>query len=171
LQSANKFGDLPEPDPFSPEQFLAWRGFLRVHEAVTRELDRRMRAEHDLPLPEYGILITLVTAPDMRLRMSELGARRLVTPSKISRAIDKLEDGGLVKRTADPGDRRSFFATLTRAGVKRLRAAQVTHHTVVRELLLGRLSEQQVEQLNEIWETALPGVVAAEVWSPAADRV
>jgi DNA-binding MarR family transcriptional regulator len=167
LQSANK---LPEPDPFTREEFLAWRAFLRVHAHVTGELDRRMLEEHGVSLAQYGILITLVSVPGMALRMGELGARRLVSPSKISRVIDELERHGLVKRTRDPEDRRGFLATLTARGLRKLREAQITHHAVVRERFLDRLDADQVEQLAEIWDTAVPGVVDAEVWPPARLR-
>jgi DNA-binding MarR family transcriptional regulator len=167
LQSANK---LPEPDPFTREEFLAWRAFLRVHAHVTGELDRRMLEEHGVSLAQYGILITLVSAPGMALRMGELGARRLVSPSKISRVIDELERHGLVKRTRDPEDGRSFLATLTGRGVRKLREAQVTHHAVVRERFLEGLSKQQVDELARIWNSAVPGVVGADVWPPAELR-
>ena len=163
MQSAN---NLPEPDPFTREQFRAWRGFLRVHAHVTGELDRRMIDAHGLSLAQYGILVTLVSAPEMRLRMGELGARRLVSPSKISRVVDELERARLVKRARDPEDGRGFLATLTRQGLKKLRAAQVTHHAVVRERLLEPLSRRQLEELIRIWDTAVPGVVDAEVWPP-----
>lgn len=167
MQAANK---LTEPDAFTREEFLAWRGFLRVHAHVTGELDRRMTEAHGVSLADYGVLITLVSAPGMQLRMGELGARRLVSPSKISRVIDELERGGLVKRTRDPEDGRSFLATLTRRGLRRLREAQVTHHAVVRERFLEGLSERQVNELARIWDTAVPGVVGAEVWPPAEVR-
>lgn len=167
MQSANK---LPEPDPFTREEFLAWRAFLRVHAHVTGELDRRLVEEHGVSLGHYGILITLVSAPGMALRMGELGARRLVSPSKISRVVDELERHRLVKRTRDPEDGRSFLATLTASGLRKLREAQVTHHAVVRERLLEPLGANQVEQLAEIWDTAVPGVVGAEVWPPAELR-
>jgi DNA-binding MarR family transcriptional regulator len=174
LRIANKFSDLPEPDPFSVAEFRAWRGFLRAHAHVTGELDRRLRAEHDLPLEQFGILITLVGVPQMRLRMGELGARRLVSPSKISRAVDELEERGLIKRSTDPDDRRSYFAALTRAGMKKLRAAQVTHHAAIRELFIGPLSARQVAQLGEVLEAAVPGVVSSDVWpvrsSPSRSR-
>jgi DNA-binding MarR family transcriptional regulator len=170
LRSANKSSGPPEPDPFSDEEFHAWRAFLRVHAYVTDELDRRMGEEHALRLTRYGTLITLVSAPEMRLPMGELGARRLVSPSKISRVVDDLERKGLVKRTPAPADRRSFFATITRKGLQKLREAQVTHHAVVRERFLGPLSEHQVRQLTQIWDTALPGVVDAEVWPPPQRR-
>ena len=167
MQSANK---LSEPDPFTREEFLAWRGFLRVHAHVTGELDRRMTEANGLSLDQYGVLITLVSAPGMALRMGELGARRLVSPSKISRAVDGLERARLVKRTRDPDDGRSFLATMTRSGLRKLREAQVTHHSVVRERFLEGLSRRQVDELARIWDPAVPGVVGAEVWPPAELR-
>ena len=167
MQSANK---LPEPDPFTSAQFLAWRGFLRVHAHVTGELDRRMTEAHGISLADYGVLITLVSAPGMQLRMGELGARRLVSPSKISRVIDELERHRLVKRTRDAEDGRSFLATLTARGLRKLREAQVIHHAVVRERFLDGLSSDQVERLAEIWDSAVPGVVHADVWPPAEVR-
>jgi DNA-binding MarR family transcriptional regulator len=171
LHSANKFSrEFAEPDPFSREEFLAWRGFLRVHAHVTGELDRRLTREHGVTLAEYGVLITLVSAPDAQLRMGELGARRLVSPSKISRVVDELERHRLVKRSRDPEDGRSFLATLTARGLRKLREAQVTHHAVVRERFLSGLRGRQVKELARIWDAAVPGVVESEVWPPAELR-
>src|SRR6185312_6462036 len=48
-----------EPDPFTPEEFAAWRGMLRVHSAVFRELDRQLLAEHGFGIDSYGVMITL----------------------------------------------------------------------------------------------------------------
>ena len=129
-----------------------------------------MTEAHGLSLDQYGVLITLVSAPDRQLRMGELGARRLVTPSKISRVVDELERGRLVKRARDPEDGRSFLATLTGRGLRKLREAQVTHHAVVRERFLDGLSERQVKELARIWDSAVPGVVGAEVWPPGELR-
>ncbi len=167
MQSANK---LAEPDPFTREEFLAWRAFLRVHAHVTGELDRRMTEAHGISLADYGVLITLVSAPGMQLRMGELGARRLVSPSKISRVVDELERHRLVTRTRDPEDGRSYLATLTPRGLRKLREAQVTHHAVVRERFLGGLSGRQVDELARIWDNAVPGVVGADVWPPVEIR-
>src|SRR5215471_9857233 len=44
----------PEPDPFTPEEFAAWRGMLRVHSAVFRELDRHLLAKHGFGIDSYG---------------------------------------------------------------------------------------------------------------------
>lgn len=157
---------LPEPDPFTPAEFAAWRGLLRLRETVTRAVDARLRAEHRLSIDDYGILIALVGEPELRLRMSELGERRLLTPSGITRAVARLEERGLLRRDQDPGDGRSFFATLTTEGIEALRRAQRSHHAIVRELYLGRLDGDELTQLGELFEKAVPGSVSSPEWPP-----
>ena len=131
-----------------------------------REVDRRLRAESAVSLADYGVLITLVTAPDLRLRMSTLGAQRMLTPSGITRVIIRLEKRGLVRREPDPTDGRAAFAALTKPGLEALRRAQVVHHATVRELYVGRLTPNELERLARLFEKALPGVVSAPAWPP-----
>jgi DNA-binding MarR family transcriptional regulator len=159
--------DLPEPDAFGREEFLAWRAFIRLRESVTREIDERLARAGLVSLADYGVLITLVTEPGLRLRMSELGSRRMLTPSGITRVVERLEDRGLVRREPDPADGRAFFAALTKKGLKALRSAQIVHHAAVRELFVGRLDRRELVQLAGLFEKALPGVVTAPVWPPA----
>ena len=87
----------PEPDPFSANEFVVWRGLLRVYSRVTRELDRRLLEAHGLGLDAYGVLITLLTAPSGTLTMGELAARHNLSPSGISRSVDRLAGAGLVR--------------------------------------------------------------------------
>lgn len=129
-----------------------------------REIDGRLRDDGLISLADYGVLITLVTAPDLRLRMSELGTQRLLTPSGITRVVARLEKQGLVCREPDPDDGRAAFAALTRPGLEALRRAQVVHHATVRELYLGRLTQHELNRLARLLEKALPGVVSASAW-------
>jgi DNA-binding MarR family transcriptional regulator len=160
--------DLPEPDPFTDEEFRAWRGLIRLRETATREIDRRLQQHGDLSLADYGVLITLVTAPRLRLRMSDLGAQRMLTPSGITRVVTRLEERGLVRREPDPADGRAALAALTRPGLEALRRAQVVHHATVREVFLERLRPRELDRLAQLYEKALPGVVSAPVWPPRA---
>lgn len=155
-----------EPDPFTEAEFAAWRGLIRLRESVMREIDQRLSEAGEIPLDDYGVLITLVGQPDQRLRMSALGARRLLTPSGITRAVMRLEERGLVRREPDPEDRRAAFAVLTKTGLAALRRAQRVHHATVRELYLGRLDEREQRQLARLFEKALPGVVSSPEWPP-----
>ena len=154
----------PEPTPFTPSEFGAWRGMLRVHATVLRELERALLADHGFGVDAYGVLITLVSAPDGTLTIGELGERRNLSPSGVSRSVDRLAKIELVERSANPADGRSLLVGLTPQGLTRLRAAQVTHHAVVRRLLLDRLSERDLTRLGELWEKAVPGAVSSPVW-------
>ena len=121
----------PEPDPFTPEEFAAWRGMLRVHSSVFRELDRQLLDEHGFGIDSYAVMVTLVTVPSRRLPIGELGLRRNLSPSGISRSVDRLTRLGLLERINNPEDGRSLLVGLTAPGLRRLREAQVTHHRIV----------------------------------------
>ena len=161
---APQLDGLPEPNPLTSGEFGAWRGMLRVHATVFRELDRRLLADHGFGVDAYGVLITLVGAPGRMLTIGELGAQRNLTPSGVSRSVDRLENVGLIERSPNPADGRSLLVQLTPDGLARLRAAQVTHHAVVRELLLARLDDADLSCLGELWEKAMPGSVSSPVW-------
>ena len=154
----------PEPNAFTPDQFGAWRGMLRIHSTVFRALDRALLADHGFGIDAYGVLITLVTAPGGTLPIGELGERRNLSPSGVSRSVDRLAKIDLVERRTNPDDGRSLLVGLTPQGLARLRAAQVTHHAVVRELLLDRLDERDLTRLGELWEKAMPGSVSSPAW-------
>jgi len=156
--------ELPEPHPFTPAEFGAWRGMLRVHAAVFRELDRRLLTDHGFGVDAYGVLVTLVGARGCALTIGDLGERRNLTPSGISRSVDRLTKIGLVERKSNPADGRSLLVGLTAQGLTRLRAAQVTHHDIVRRLMLDRLGEEDQRRLAQLWEKAMPGAVTSEVW-------
>ena len=129
-----------------------------------REVDHRLAEAGEMSLADYAILITLVTAPGLRLRMSELGTRSMLSASGITRVVMRLEQSGWILREPDPRDGRGAFAALTRVGLESLRRAQVVHHETVRELYLHRLSSRELERLAGLYEKALPGVVSAPVW-------
>jgi DNA-binding MarR family transcriptional regulator len=160
--------ELPEADAFTAEELRAWRGLIRLRETAMREIDRRLRKAGELTLGDYGVLITLVGAPDLRLRMTDLGARRMVSPSGITRVVIDLEHRGLVRREQDPTDGRGALAVLTRSGLEALRRAQVIHHRVVRDTYLARLTPRELDRLAQLFERAAPGVITSPVWPPAS---
>ena len=163
-KASDQLASAPEPNPFTPAEFAAWRGLLRVHSSVMRELDRRLLRAHELGIDAYGVLVTIVGQPGSRMTIGELGERRNLSPSGISRSVDKLVKEELVERTTNPADARSLLVGLTAHGVQRLREAQVTHHATVRELLLDHLDERDIETLGELWEKAIPGTVSSPAW-------
>jgi DNA-binding MarR family transcriptional regulator len=157
-------GEPPEPDPFTTEEFGAWRGMLRVHSAVLRELDHQLLAEHGFGIDSYDVLVTLVSPPAHTMTIGELGQRRNLSPSGISRSVDRLAKLGLLERSVNPEDGRSLLVRLTSNGIQRLREAQVTHHRIVREMLLSHLDQHDLASLGELWEKAMPGAVSSPTW-------
>jgi DNA-binding MarR family transcriptional regulator len=134
---------------------VAWHRLLQVSRLVLRELDRRLDDEHRIGVNEFDVLITLDNAPDRRLRMSDLADAVMLSSGGLTRLVGRLESGGLVERLRDESDARSFHATLTDAGARRLAEARVTHNEVIEGLVGSRLSKTQTASLA----TALGRVV------------
>ena len=141
----------------SPTELGAWRGFLRVHTALVRELDAELDAAHDLPLSSYDVLIYLRAAPDKRLRMAELADSVLLSRSGVTRLVDRLEREGLIERDACTEDGRGLFAVLTDKGDELLSRARPTHLAGVRERFLSHFSEDELKTLARFWERVHPG--------------
>ena len=95
-------------------------------------LAHELHAAHGLTLPDYEILVHLSEAPDRSLLMSELAGRCLVSQSRLTYRIDRLEREGIVARRPCAEDGRRIWATLTDAGNPRLTAAHPTHLPGVR---------------------------------------
>jgi DNA-binding MarR family transcriptional regulator len=108
------------------EQVRAWAAVLRVHAAVVPRLERELAAV-GMPLSWYDVLLELNAAPDGRLRMSELGARAVLSRERVSRVVDELERADLVRRERNPDDGRSLLAVITDEGRARFRAAAPTY--------------------------------------------
>jgi DNA-binding MarR family transcriptional regulator len=104
------------------ERVRAWAAVLRVHAAVVPRLERDLAAV-GMPLSWYDVLLELNAATDRRLRMTELGARVVLSRERVSRVVDELERAGLVRRERNPQDGRSLLAVITDEGRARFRAA------------------------------------------------
>ena len=109
---------VPELDD---EQLATWRAFLNAHARVTRAIGREL-AEAGLPdLAWYDLLWTLYRRPGRSLRVKELANEVVLSPTAMSRFVDRVEAAGYVRREADPADRRALQVTLTDEGVGLLR--------------------------------------------------
>jgi DNA-binding MarR family transcriptional regulator len=144
-------------DELTEEELAAWRGLLRVHSALVKELDAELLAGHDLPLMSYEVLINLQAAPGRRRRMAELADSVLLSRSGMTRLVDRLEREGLLERDTCVSDGRGTFAVLTDAGEDLLIRARVTHLDGVRERFLKHFAEDELQLLAAFWDRVLPG--------------
>jgi DNA-binding MarR family transcriptional regulator len=135
----------------------AWRSLLRAHAQLMSRLDAELEATQGIALTDYGVLVNLAEADGGRMRMSDLAERLLLSPSGLTRRLDRLVAAGLVERVRCPTDRRGAFAVLTPAGRKRLQRAAPDHVEQVRRHFIGRLSRKQLAALADALDKVAPG--------------
>jgi DNA-binding MarR family transcriptional regulator len=139
----------------------AWGGALQFTTAAPRThprvLDEALVAAHRISVKEFEVPITLFNAPDGRLRMTARAERALLTPSGLIHVVTRLERDGLVRRSVDAADRRSFLAPLTHPGHRRLLESRPTHNEVIRAHLTRRLTASQMATLGALWEAVQTG--------------
>ena len=146
LQSVAPHASITRHDP----RLAAWRAFLRAHARVIRNLERELQDEEHLALTDYDVLVQLARAEDRRLRMSELADGLLLSRSGATRLVDRLVAEGLVERVMCDTDRRGQWASLTDAGLERLRRATPAHLRGVAEHFLDRLSADDLTALERM---------------------
>ncbi|HEX6595431.1 MAG TPA: MarR family transcriptional regulator [Acidimicrobiales bacterium] len=138
------------PRWLTPEEQCAWRAFIEASSRLLDDLEHQLQREAGLSHGDYEVLVRLSEAPERRMRMSELADQALVSRSRLSHAVSRLESQGLLQRQACETDRRGMFAVLTDEGFARLEAAAPSHVDEVRRLLFDNLTEDQVRALEEI---------------------
>jgi DNA-binding MarR family transcriptional regulator len=129
---------------------LTWTGLLRAHAAATHLVSGRLQAEHGLSINDYETLSALSHAPRRRLRGVDLARRLLLTPSGVTRLLDRLEGAGLVERKVSDADQRVAYAQLTANGAAKLEAAGGNHIATIRTLLETHLSATEIAQLGNL---------------------
>ncbi|MFP5309003.1 MAG: MarR family winged helix-turn-helix transcriptional regulator [Actinomycetes bacterium] len=132
-----------------PVRLAAWRHFLEAHARVLDLLEAELRADEDLPLTWYDVLVQLSEAPDRQLRMQDLAQAVLLSKSGLTRLVDRMEQAGLVDRRPCEDDRRGTYAALTAAGLQRLRDTAPTHVRGVAEHFTSVLSDEEAATLAD----------------------
>jgi DNA-binding MarR family transcriptional regulator len=132
------------------EEMRAWRGLREVFGDVHAALDAELLAAHGLSEGDYAVLVCLSEAPGHQVRMCDLADRLHLSPSGITRRLDRLVRTGFVRRRASADDGRVTLAELTRRGESALAAAAPDHVDGVRRHLLDHLSRSQIRQLGAI---------------------
>ncbi|HEY8691173.1 MAG TPA: MarR family transcriptional regulator [Chloroflexota bacterium] len=136
----------------NPEEQRTWRAFLAASQMLLDQLERELQRDARMPHTYYEILVNLSEAPDRMMRMSDLAERSLSSRSRLTHAVDRLEQLGWIERIQCPEDRRGAYARLTDKGFGVIEKAAPGHVAAVRTHLFDQLSNEQVKQLCEISE-------------------
>ncbi len=139
-----------------------WRAYLESTRLLFEALDRDLQRDAGIPHTYYEILVRLSEAPDRSLRMSQLAENTRSSRSRLSHAVDRLEERGWIARSECPTDRRGQVAVLTDAGFQALAAAAPGHVSAVRDFMFDQLTEEQVSQLAAISAAIIKGLGPVE---------
>ncbi len=92
-----------------------WLRLLACSTQIEQQVRQWLRTRFDTTLPRFDYLAQLDRHPD-GLRMNVLSRYLMVTGGNVTGLTDQLVKEGLVERTEDPEDRRSWRVRLTDKG-------------------------------------------------------
>jgi MarR family transcriptional regulator, 2-MHQ and catechol-resistance regulon repressor len=127
----------------------AFGSLLGAHASLTRELSAALLATHGLTINDYGCLLLLSRAPE-GMRRIDLANELQLSPSGITRLLDRLEDQGLVGKGECKEDARVSYAILTDAGLTKLKEAAPQHVGDIERRFSSVLSEEEMGTLIEL---------------------
>lgn len=126
-----------------------WRAFLEASSLLPERLSRELQESFGISIKDYEILVRLSETTERRIRMSELATLTLVSRSRLTHQIDRLEKAGYVVRAACADDARGQWCHLTDKGWELLVAAAPTHVTGVRAHLVDQLTDNEFAALGK----------------------
>lgn len=150
----------------------AWLALLRTHTRLWEQVEAQMREANGLTMARYDVLAHLDMAGG-RLGLTDLAATILLSPSGLSKLLDRMEAAGLVRRDPDPRDHRAAFAAITPQGRALARKARHSHHQFLAATFAAALDDRDLTDLARIMDrisAALPGHQTAAAPVPAGQR-
>jgi DNA-binding MarR family transcriptional regulator len=121
-----------------------------AYSTLTRQLSAQLVDAHGLTLNEYEVLLLLAKAPDNRMRRIDVAGEVRLSPSGVTRMLDRLEKTGLVEKGNCETDARITYAVLTEAGMTKLRECSRDHIAAVERMLGEHLSDDELASLAEL---------------------
>lgn len=88
---------------------------VRVQQLVLGRIEELLRP-HGLTFARFEVLRLLAFSRQGVLPVGKVGERLQVHPASVTNAVQRLEDAGLVERSANPADGRSVLVAITTAG-------------------------------------------------------
>ena len=129
----------------------AWMRLVRTHTQLWDAVERQMRRDHGLTMARYDVLAQLDLAGG-RLGLGELASAIALSPSGLSKLLDRMDASGLIRREPHPHDARAALATITPRGRQLVRSARKCHHALLRRTFGTALDDRDVADLTRIME-------------------
>lgn len=134
------------------DQLALWRSFVNLHATIIRRIEKDLSAHQHVPLTWYDVLVALYQSPGKKLRMSELAKKTILTPSGVTRLVERLEREGYVCRKRTEEDLRGSYAVLTRKGKRAFLQAWTTYEQGIYSYFANRLNEEEQKVIRQAFE-------------------
>jgi DNA-binding MarR family transcriptional regulator len=121
-----------------------------AHATLIRELSAELVAEHGLTINDYGTLLLLSRAGEQGMRRIDLANELRLSPSGITRLLDRLEQAGYVGKGECGEDARVSYTVLTDAGLAKLKECAPGHVADIERLLGAVMDEEELATLAEL---------------------
>lgn len=119
---------------------------MQTSKAVQERIRLEM-SENNLTITEFSVLEVLYHKGKQTIQ--QVGHSILISSGSMTYVIDKLEQRGLLHRSACPEDRRVIHVTLTENGKELMESIMPKHHELV-DYMLGALSNDEAETLVKL---------------------
>ena len=158
-----------EPRWLDKDEQAAWLSLAGLMIRLPGVLDAQLVRDNGLTLFEYFVLSNLSMREGHTVRMSDLAQIVNGSQSRLSNVVKRLEQRGLVRREACPGNGRHINAILTDEGWEVVKAAAPGHVAAVRHFIFDVLSPDEIESLRDIGDRIVERADPHATW-PRADR-
>lgn len=132
-------------------RITAYGLFLEAQRAVAAAMARELpEGAAGVRQQDFDLIVRLARSAGQQLRMADLAAQSGLSPSGLTRAIDRLCRRGLVDRAGCPDDARGSYAVLTADGREWVTRVLKDRMRALDEHFFGVLSEREINQLGAI---------------------
>lgn len=140
---------MPADEP-RPHGFY-WLHLLQAYRVVIDEVELRF-SRAPVSLVEYELLWRLSRTPGESVPVQKLNEAMLLTPSGVTRLLNRMEQAGLVRRLVSGKDRRRISAVLTDEGRRLHDDYSPLFLRAVDDSYLRHLDPEELEQLDAMFQ-------------------
>lgn len=109
----------------------------------------QLLAPHNLTISQFRILMILYKSPDCTVRQADIESTYSMTNPTVTGLVQNLEKSGLIRRVANPGDKRSKLLALTEYAEEKRAEFIALANSIEKEMTAG-LSEAEADALSEL---------------------
>lgn len=128
----------------------AWRSLMELHMQLTTHFDVEFQEHCGIDISTYDALLHVHEAGPEGIRMTDLSERLVVSKSGLTSMVDRLEERGLLRRIADPVDRRAIRISITDKGAALFRSAAKVHMASIENNFSKHLTDHEAQMIIDI---------------------